>query len=335
MKTEIISIGDELLIGQVINTNSAWISKQLNNVGFDIHRVTTISDDASEIVNSLKEALSRVDIVLMTGGLGPTKDDITKATLANFFGTEMVFNPEVIENIKRLFVNRPGPLNKLNESQAMVPKDCTIFANKCGTAPIMLFEKDGKVVVSMPGVPSEMQMAMSDDIIPFLQKRFQTDCIFHYTINTFGIPESTLAETISDWEDALPEFIKLAYLPAAGKVRLRLTAHGKSSTDIELATKREAEKLIAIIGSNIIGYGDEDPFKILAQQFKSRNLTLSVAESCTGGYIAQNITKNSGASQFFKGSVVAYHNDIKSNLLGVPVETISQFGAVSQEVEIA
>ncbi|MBP8849906.1 MAG: competence/damage-inducible protein A [Breznakibacter sp.] len=332
MKAEIISIGDELLIGQVINTNSAWISKQLNNVGFDIHRVTTISDDALEIVNSLKEALSRVDIVLMTGGLGPTKDDITKATLAEFFGTEMVFNQSVIDNITKLFANRPGVLNKLNQSQAMVPKDCTIFTNKCGTAPIMLFEKDGKVVVSMPGVPSEMQMAMSDDIIPFLQKRFQTDCIFHYTINTFGLSESLLAETISDWEDALPDYIKLAYLPAAGKVRLRLTAHGKSATGIELATKKEAEKLIPLIGANIIGYGDEDPYKVLAEQFKSRKLTLAVAESCTGGYISENITKSSGASHYFRGSVVAYHNDIKTNILGVPAQTIAQFGAVSQEV---
>lgn len=332
MKTEIISIGDELLIGQVINTNSAWISKQLNQFGFDINRVITISDDASEIENALRESMQRVDIVLITGGLGPTKDDITKATLAKFFDTELVLNEQIIEDIKKLFGSRAITMNNLNKGQAYVPKDCKIFSNKCGTAPIMLFEKGNKVVVSMPGVPSEMQMAMVDDILPYLNNRFQTDAIFHYTINTYGIPESMLAEQISAWEDQLPAFIKLAYLPAAGKVRLRLTAHGKDEVSIKRQTLLEADKLIPLIGNNIMGYGEVDLYVSLSNLMKNRGLTMSTAESCTGGFISEQITKLAGASQFFKGSIVAYHNDVKMGVLGVSSESIANHGAVSKEV---
>ena len=332
MKTEIISIGDELLIGQVINTNSAWISKQLNLLGFDINRVITISDDALEIKNAITESMQRVDIVLVTGGLGPTKDDITKATLAELFNTELVFNQAVIDNIKKIFPNNGRVLNNLNQSQAWVPKECTIFTNKCGTAPIMLFNRGNKVLVSMPGVPSEMQMAMTDDVLPYLSSRFQTDAIFHHTINTYGIPESMLAEQISEWEDQLPAFIKLAYLPAAGKVRLRLTAHGQDEAAIKAQVLAEASKLLPLIGLNIMGYGDEDLFVVLSELMKDNKVTLSTAESCTGGYISEQITKLAGSSTFFMGSVVAYSNQAKMNLLGVDEALINAHGAVSQFV---
>ncbi len=332
MKTEIISIGDELLIGQVINTNSAWISKQLNLLGFDINRVITISDDASEIKNAITESMQRVDIVLVTGGLGPTKDDITKATLAELFNTEMVFNQSVIDNIKRLFPTNAQVLNNLNQSQAWVPKDCTIFTNKCGTAPIMLFNHGDKVLASMPGVPSEMQMAMTDDILPYLNKRFQTDSIFHHTINTYGVSESALAEKIESWEDQLPSFIKLAYLPSIGKVRLRLTAHGKDEVAIKAQVLAEAQKLLPLIGQSIMGYGEEDLVGALSELMKSKKLTLATAESCTGGYISEQITKLAGSSTFFMGSVVAYSNQAKVNLLGVDEVLINAHGAVSKEV---
>jgi len=331
MFVEVITIGDELLIGQVIDTNSAWIGKQLNNVGFEVIRVTSVRDRENEILEAVDAAIKRADVVLMTGGLGPTKDDITKYTLCKYFGTELVFSELVFENIKRILANRIT-INPLNRDQALVPKDCTVINNLVGTASVSWFEKDGKVLVSMPGVPQEMKFNMTEEIIPRLCTRFKVGAIVHKTYMVKNYPESALAIALTDWEDQLPECIKLAYLPKSGIVRLRLTGRGDNEDKIRNIVLKEGAKLYDILGENVLDENDSPLEEIVGKMLKERNLTVSTAESCTGGNIAARITSVPGCSAYFKGSIIAYSNDVKNELLKVSKDTLNQFGAVSEEV---
>ncbi len=332
MTVEIISIGDELLIGQVVNTNASWMAEELNRVGIGVHQITTISDDIDHIFSSLDEACRRSDIILITGGLGPTKDDITKQSLCEYFDTHLVFNSDVYANIIRLFGIRGVRMSELNRKQAEVPASCTPIRNSNGTAPGMWFEKDGKIYISMPGVPYEMKEMVREEVIPLLLKRFKTAAIVHKTIMTQGIPESVLAEKIESWENNLPANIKLAYLPQPGAVRLRLTAKGQDKTLTEKLVNQEIEKLIKIIPDEISSLEDETINETIGKLLKEKGKTLSVAESCTGGYIAHLITLVPGSSDYFKGAVIAYANETKESQLGVNHQSITEHGAVSEKV---
>ncbi|WP_320969893.1 competence/damage-inducible protein A [Bacteroides nordii] len=333
MFAEIITIGDELLIGQVTDTNSAWMGRELNKVGIEVIRVVSVRDRADEITEAVDDALNRVDIVLMTGGLGPTKDDITKQTLCAYFDTELVFSEEVFENIKRVLASKI-PMNALNKSQAMVPKDCLVINNRVGSASVSWFEKNGKVLVSMPGVPQEMITVMSEEVIPRLRKKFDTDVIIHKTFTVKNYPESVLAEKLESWEEVLPESIKLAYLPKPGIIRLRLTGRGRDKEAVQSQISVEGCKLKDILGDAI--FDEEDtPLEILiGNLLREKNLTVSTAESCTGGSIAAKLTSVPGSSDYFKGGIVAYSNEIKESLLGVSPETLKKQGAVSEETVI-
>lgn len=333
MFAEIITIGDELLIGQVTDTNSAWMGRELNKVGIEVIRVVSVRDRADEITEAVDDAMNRADIVLMTGGLGPTKDDITKQTLCAYFDTELVFSEEVFENIKRVLASKI-PMNALNKSQAMVPKDCLVINNRVGSASVSWFEKNGKVLVSMPGVPQEMITVMSEEVIPRLRKKFDADVIIHKTFTVKNYPESVLAEKLESWEEALPESIKLAYLPKPGIIRLRLTGRGKDKEEVQSQISVEGCKLKYILGDAV--FDEEDiPLEILiGNLLREKNLTVSTAESCTGGSIAAKLTSVPGSSDYFKGGIVAYSNEIKESLLGVSSETLKKQGAVSEETVI-
>ena len=334
MTADIISIGDELLIGQVINTNASWIAGQFNLAGIEISRITAISDQKEHIINTLNEASRRSEIILITGGLGPTKDDITKETLCEYFNTKLVFNETVFENIKELFGKRGFDISELNRKQAEVPENCIPVKNINGTAPGMWFEKEGKVYISMPGVPFEMKSMVSDHIIPKLLQKFDIGAIVHKTILTQGLPESVLAKKIEDWEDNLPDSIKLAYLPQPGIVRLRLSTSGKDKAKLEENIKIEIQKLKKIIPDSIFGFDNEKLYEIIGSLLQEKNQTLSTAESCTGGYIAHLITSVAGSSEYFKGSVVAYANETKENILGVRDKSLVEYGAVSEQVAV-
>ena len=333
MFAEIITIGDELLIGQVTDTNSSWMGRELNKVGIEVIRVVSVRDRADEITEAVDDAMNRADIVLMTGGLGPTKDDITKQTLCAYFDTELVFSEEVFENIKRVLASKI-PMNALNKSQAMVPKDCLVINNRVGSASVSWFEKNGKVLVSMPGVPQEMITVMSEEVIPRLCQKFDTDVIIHKTFTVKNYPESVLAEKLESWEEALPESIKLAYLPKPGIIRLRLTGRGKDKEEVQSQISVEGCKLKYILGDAV--FDEEDtPLEILiGNLLREKNLTVSTAESCTGGSIAAKLTSVPGSSDYFKGGIVAYSNEIKESLLGVSSETLKKQGAVSEETVI-
>ena len=329
---EIITIGDEILIGQIVDTNSAWMAVELNKAGFQLAQITSVHDEADHIKKALDEALLRADVVLMTGGLGPTKDDITKQTLCEYFGTKLVFNPDVLENIQQIYHTRQSVMNELTKSQAMVPENCTVIQNRAGSAPITWFEKEGKVIVSMPGVPLEMKKVMSEEIIPRLQKYFKTPAIIHKTVQVYGIPESQLALRLTEWENALPEYLHLAYLPNFGIVKLRLSGAGQDEYKLEEAINQQIETLKSILGESIFAYEDKPVEKIIYEKLKISGLTVSTAESCTGGNIAHRLTLIPGISDCFKGSVVAYHNDLKINALGVSARDIEQYGAVSSQI---
>ena len=329
---EIITIGDEILIGQIVDTNSAWMAVELNKAGFQLAQITSVHDEADHIKKALDEALLRADVVLMTGGLGPTKDDITKQTLCEYFGTKLVFNPDVLENIQQIYHTRQSVMNELTKSQAMVPENCTVIQNRAGSAPITWFEKEGKVIVSMPGVPLEMKKVMSEEIIPRLQKHFKTPAIIHKTVQVYGIPESQLALRLTEWENALPEYLHLAYLPNFGIVKLRLSGAGQDEYKLEEAINQQIETLKSILGESIFAYEDKPVEKIIYEKLKISGLTVSTAESCTGGNIAHRLTLIPGISDCFKGSVVAYHNELKINALGVSARDIEQYGAVSSQV---
>ena len=329
---EIITIGDEILIGQIVDTNSAWMAVELNKAGFQLAQITSVHDEADHIKKALDEALLRADVVLMTGGLGPTKDDITKQTLCEYFGTKLVFNQEVLENIQQIYHTRQSVMNELTKSQAMVPENCTVIQNRAGSAPITWFEKEGKVIVSMPGVPLEMKKVMSEEIIPRLQKHFKTPAIIHKTVQVYGIPESQLALRLTEWENSLPEYLHLAYLPNFGIVKLRISGAGQDKYKLEEAINQQVETLKSILGESIFAYEDKPVEKIIYEKLKSSGLTVSTAESCTGGNIAHRLTLIPGISDCFKGTVVAYHNELKINMLGVSAQDIEQYGAVSSQV---
>lgn len=332
IKVEIITIGDEILIGQIVDTNSAWMATELTKEGFSVFQITSVSDNAEHIIEAIDNALKRVDIVLLTGGLGPTKDDITKQTLCRYFNTELVFNQEVLDSINEMFLRSNFVLNELTYNQAYVPKDATIIQNRVGTAPVTWFDVKDKILVSMPGVPSEMEWVMSNEIVVRLKERYKTPSLLHKTVIVYGYGESALAIKINDWENNLPSCIKLAYLPSAGLVKLRLTGNSPDKNELERLIDAEIIKLQTILGSSIIADKDVSFELVIGELLKKNRLQLVTAESCTGGNIAHLITSVAGSSAYFKGSVVAYSNEVKQDILGVSAESIDKYGAVSQSV---
>jgi len=328
---EIITIGDEILIGQTVDTNSAWMGNELNLIGIRINRITSVSDNKDEIISSLREALSRAEVVLITGGLGPTSDDITKETLAGYFGGKLVMDNEVLENIAERLRRRNLQMNENNRSQALVPDNCKVLRNITGTAPGMLFEKSGKIVVSMPGVPHEMKHIMKEHVLPMLAGRFPGGVIVHKNIMTYGVAEAMLAERLETFENELPAEIRLAYLPAYGVIKLRLTASGNDEKKIRESITEQVAKLYKTIPDVIYGEDEVMLEEVIGKLLEDNNLTVSTAESCTGGKIASLITSVPGSSDWFRGSVVAYDNSIKTGVLGVSKETLRLYGAVSAE----
>jgi nicotinamide-nucleotide amidase len=331
MRADIITIGDEILIGQTIDTNSAWIGDFLESNGIQVVEISTISDKKEHIVSALNNSLKHSDFIFITGGLGPTKDDITKQTLCEFFGDKLVLNQDVLNDIKAYFELRNRVVNDFTELQALVPSKCKVIRNRKGTAPGMWFEQDCKVVVSMPGVPYEMK-SMMQLVLHKLKENFSLLEIIHKTVYTRGIIESHLAELIVDWENDLPKEIKLAYLPSASCLMLRFTARGSDRAYIEALIDENIDSLKTIIGPYFSKYQKRLNEEVVGQIMKDTNSTLSVAESCTGGNIAKMLTSVSGSSSYFKGSVVAYSKAIKEDILGVKAETISKYGVVSEEV---
>ncbi|MCM1034533.1 MAG: CinA family nicotinamide mononucleotide deamidase-related protein [Paludibacter sp.] len=339
MQAEIITIGDELLIGQVVDTNSAWMAQQLNAIGIEVKQVTSVHDEATHIQTALQEALTRADIVLLTGGLGPTKDDITKATLCRFFNTALVENTDVRKHIHQLYQNRPDVLNQLTATQWLVPEAAQIIENTVGSAPVMLFHtgtpEHPQTVISMPGVPYEMQYAMEHHLLPLLQEQADMH-IVHRTLQVYGIPESALALQIAAWEDALPPYLHLAYLPKDGIIRLRLSGKAYASTTgkhtLEQEMEQQLQALFPLIADHLIATDDLPLEVLLGQILTQKNLTISSAESCTGGKIAALLNRHAGSSAFYKGSVVAYANEVKRNLLGVSDHDLLTCGAVSEPV---
>ncbi len=334
MKAVIITIGDEILIGQIIDTNSSYIAKALDKIGIATYEMLSISDDKSHIVKTLLEVQNKYDVVLITGGLGPTKDDITKKTFCEYFDDVLVQNDAVLEQVKSIIEGiYKKPITQLNIEQALVPSKSKVLFNKMGTAPGMLMEHQNTVFISLPGVPYEMKYLIDNEVIPYLVNAFERPYIVHKTLMTYGRGESLIAEQIEDWETNLPSFIKLAYLPSPGKVRLRLTARGKDEAVLLDSVLIEIEKLKPLIGDIIVGYDEEETIEVvLSRALSERHLTLATAESCTGGKIAQLISSVPGASACFNGGIVAYSNQIKIDVLKVNTDTIRQFSVVSNEV---
>lgn len=331
MNAEIITIGDEILIGQIVDTNAAYIAQQLNATGIVVSERASVGDDAAQIMRSIEQALGRSNIVITTGGLGPTKDDITKTTLTRMFGSRLVNDPKVEEHVRRMLAQRGIEFNELNRGQAMVPECCTVLFNAHGTAPGMWFERDGKVVISLPGVPFEMRHLMEDEVLPRLKSRFSLRAVVHRTMITAGIAESMLAARIAAWEEALPPYLKLAYLPSPNIVRLRLSAYEVEGEAVSQEIERQFAKLYDIIPDNIVGYENDTAQHNLHEFLRERGLTIAVAESCTGGSIASKFTTMAGASAYFLCGVTAYSNSAKQTILGVRPETIERYGAVSEQ----
>ncbi|ASU34613.1 competence/damage-inducible protein A [Mucilaginibacter xinganensis] len=331
MLAEIITIGDEILIGQIVDTNSAWMAGELNNIGIRIKQISSVSDDRQHILTALAEAAGRADIILITGGLGPTKDDITKKTLAEYFKAELVENKDALANVEHIFSRYNRPMLDVNRLQAQVPENCEVILNKNGTAPGMWFNEEGKIYVSMPGVPHEMMYMMEDEVIPKLKSSLKLPVIIHKTILTVGEGESYLADRIADIEDALPPFIKLAYLPKLGQVRLRLSGYGEDEAVLKEKIEEFAAKIVERVGNVVAAQEDIPIEKAILNYMADNNLTLSVAESCTGGYISHLITQHAGSSKVFFGGAVSYSYELKESLLGVKKETLARFGAVSEE----
>lgn len=327
---EILTIGDEILYGQIVDTNSQWMGVELSEAGIQVVRKTTVGDVVEDILTAFAEAEKRVDIVLITGGLGPTNDDLTKPCLAKYFDCEMRIHEEALAEVTEFFVSRGRALTDINRLQASLPVCCEKITNKLGTAPGMWFERQGKVFVSMPGVPHEMKEMMRSIILPKLRQTFRTREIHHTVIRTVGIGESFLAEKISGWERSLPSHIRLAYLPGYGEVKLRLTAFGADDELLQNEVRELTEKLQPLAGEYIYAIGDDSLETVLGKLLTVKKLTLSVAESCTGGFLSHLITSVPGSSEYFKGGLVAYANDVKINDLGVKRTTLEQHGAVSE-----
>ena len=332
MIAEIITIGDEILIGQIIDTNSAWIARELNNIGIRVKQISSVSDDRQHILTALAEASHRADVILITGGLGPTKDDITKKTIAEYFGVKLIENKDALDNVLRIFSRYTSrPMLEVNRLQAQVPENCEVILNKNGTAPGMWFNVDGKIYVSMPGVPHEMMYMMEEGVIPKLKSSLKLPFIIHITILSVGEGESFLAERIADIEDTLPPYIKLAYLPKLGQVRLRLSGYGEDEAFLREKVNEFAAKIIERV-ANVVAAEEDIPLeKAILNFMASKDLTLSLAESCTGGYISHLFTQHAGSSKVFFGGAVSYSYELKESILGVKSETLKHYGAVSKE----
>ena len=334
MKAAIITIGDEILIGQIVDTNSAFIAKSLDRIGVEIYEMISISDSKQHILDTFAKFQNKVDLVLITGGLGPTKDDVTKKTFCDYFGDELIVNKEVEEHVIELIervMNRKA--SQINKDQALVPSKCTVLHNKVGTAPGMWMKKENTVFISLPGVPYEMKYLVENEIIPKVVREYKRPYILHKTILTYGQGESLVAERIENWENNLPDFIKLAYLPSPGRVRLRLSAKGTDKEFLEKAIAENVISLSKIIGDIIVGYDDDETIEtIVGHLLRQQNKTISTAESCTGGKIAQILTSVSGASNYFKGSVVSYATETKISVLGLSEELIKEHSVVSAAV---
>ncbi len=328
---EVLTIGDEILYGQINNTNAKFISTELGKIGVKVIRHTSIGDKESEILTALAEAQKRVDIIIITGGLGPTKDDITKKTIAKFFDTELIFDQKVMDMITEMFKQRNREMADNNKVQAFVPANCEVLYNLWGTAPATWIAHEGKVFVSMPGVPVEMEKIMTELVIPKLQGFFKTPNIIHKVIHTIGIGESSLAEKIEGWEDNLPPHIGLAYLPHFMQVRLRLTGVGEDTKTLQAEIDQEAQKVLPLIEKYVFGYDNDTIESVIATLLNTHHKTISTAESCTGGFLAHTFTKVAGSSAYYMGGVISYSNESKTNLLGVNPNTIEDFGAVSEE----
>ncbi|QNF31946.1 competence/damage-inducible protein A [Adhaeribacter swui] len=328
---EIITIGDEILYGQVVDTNSAFMGTELGKIGIKVKQITSVSDDAAHIVQALDAARTRADVILITGGLGPTKDDLTKTTLAAYFNVGLKLDEQSLADVTEIFKKYGRELTELNRQQAFLPENCLPVRNILGTAPGMWFEVDNKIMVSMPGVPFEMKTMMTDIVLPRLQQHFGLPKINHKVIMTIGIGESFLAEKIASWEDQLPPHIKLAYLPKLGSVRLRLTGLDTGTDDLETEMQAEVDKLSELIPEYIFAYGEVSLPEAISNLLKEHYLTIATAESCTGGMVAQKLTSIPGSSAYFKGGIVAYDNAVKVEQLGVSEATLETFGAVSEE----
>ncbi len=334
IQAQIITIGDEILIGQIVDTNSAWIAEQLNRIGIKVQKILSISDHAEAISNTLKLALNECELVLFTGGLGPTKDDITKKTLADFFKCDLVLDQEQFKRVEQFFQKLGRPFSEVQQQQALIPSCAEAIPNMIGTAPGIWIPTNGKAIISMPGVPHEMKQMMMTNILHKITDTFHTPEILHRTIQTIGIGESRIAEIIQDWEEALPDFVKLAYLPNLGKVRLRLSGIHPDEHTLENTMNVLSDSLKTLIGQYIFGEGDTSIEQEIGKLLASKKLSISTAESCTGGYLAHRITSIPGSSVYFKGSIVCYSNEIKMANLGVQEQTILTNGAVSEATVI-
>ncbi len=334
MLAEIITIGDEILIGQIVDSNSAFIAKQLNKIGVSVYQITSVQDDRTHILKAFKEAEGNADIIIMTGGLGPTKDDITKKTIAEYFDDTLKEDVSVRKNIEHLwehYVKRP--LMQVNLDQALIPSKCEALMNKFGSAPGMWLEKNSKVFISLPGVPYEMKALITDEVIPKLRQRYKFPYIQHKTFLTYGLGESALAERIEIFEDELPTFIKLAYLPSLGRVRLRLSAKGDDREKIEKEMERQTQLLLPQIKDIFSGFEEDISIEaIIGKYLTELGKTVATAESCTGGLIAERFTANAGASKYFKGGIVSYSKESKINLLKVPEALIEKHSVISKEI---
>ena len=308
------------------------MAKELNQIGINVEKISSISDQESEIVDALNKSLERVSLVLITGGLGPTNDDITKKTLSDYFGMKLIRDDQLYEKIKERLARYNIPMNRFNREQALIPDRARIIPNNFGSAPCMWFEREGKVVISMPGVPFEMKGIMQNGVLHALKERFSRPSILHRTVMVQGIGESVLADILREWEENLPENIRLAYLPSPGQLRLRLSISGQNKEELKKIIDEQVALLEQIIPENIFGFDDESMEVAVAKLLLEKNLTVGTAESCTGGYIAHLITSHAGSSAYFKGSIVSYSNDIKEKLLNVNASDLEKYGAVSQQV---
>lgn len=327
---ELLTIGDEILYGQIVDTNSQWMSVELDKIGIKVIRKTSIGDQEDEILTAFAEAEKRADIILITGGLGPTNDDITKPCLAKYFNCGLILNEEALGEVTEFFKSRDRELTEVNRLQAMLPTACEKITNEIGTAPGMWFPKNGKVFMSMPGVPHEMKLMMTNHVLPRLKATYKTPIIYHKVVRTIGVGESVLAEKIKAWEESLPKHIGLAYLPSLGEVKLRITGFGDSFEILEREINALTVTLEERIEQFIFGYGDDPIEVVIGRILKEKNLTLSIAESCTGGYLSHLITSVPGSSAYFLGSMVPYDYQIKMRQLGVKPETLEKYGAVSE-----
>jgi len=330
VRAEIITIGDEILYGQILDTNTQWISLELDKLGIKTIRKSSVGDQASEITQILKEAAERADLVFITGGLGPTKDDLTKKVLADYFDCGLAMHPEALQDVTDFFAKRGRELSDINRDQALLPTKAQFVPNKQGTAPCMWFEEKGVVLVSMPGVPFEMKAIMETEVLPRVTKHFKTPVIFHKVIKTVGIGESYLSDLIQDWELALPEHIKLAYLPSLGIVKLRLTAFGEDLHTLSADVETVLAQVMPLISSYVFGYEKDELAEVVGALLRKEKASLGLAESCTGGHLAHQFTQISGSSDYFKGCIVSYANDVKMDQLGVSSSILSEFGAVSE-----